>query len=510
MSRPLVVLSALAFVVLGVLPVVSMLVRIEGADLAGLVDARTLELLGRTLWLGFGSAGLALLLGAPFGFLVARTDVPGAGWMRTLGVVPLFLPPLLIALTWTVLTNWRGAWPAILVLGTGTFPLVSIFTARAFERIDARREEAAVLLGGTRAALRASWRLVAPAALCGACLSFVFAVNDFSVPDYMSWVGPKFNVYADEVFATWGETSHPGRAVAAALPLVLLTLASLVPALALRRRGALATLDSDFQRPRTLPLGRWRWAACGFCLLVLGLSVGVPLGRLSYEAGGGPEWSVAGLQGAFSRALELARDDLRNSLLFSAAAATLAVPLALVLGHALERSRVGRLLEPLVLLPIGVPAILFGIGIIALWNHPVTARFYDGPGMVILLLAGRFGAFAILIATGAAASLDTSLEDAGRTVGAGPARRLTHIVAPGMAASLGGGWLLVFVLSMRELDAAIFVPAANATAAFRVYNAVHFGRDDFVAALALMLVFLIVLPGLVWSIFGRRRLEVLP
>ena len=44
----------------------------------------------------------------------------------------------------------------------------------------------------------------------------------------------------------------------------------------------------------------------------------------------------------------------------------------------------------------------------------------------------------------------------------------------------------------------------------RVYNAVHFGRDDFVAALALLVVFVILLPGLLWSLSGGRRLEVLP
>jgi len=45
---------------------------------------------------------------------------------------------------------------------------------------------------------------------------------------------------------------------------------------------------------------------------------------------------------------------------------------------------------------------------------------------------------------------------------------------------------------------------------FRVFNAVHFGRDDFVAAMALLLVFLILLPGTLWAVFSRRRLEVLP
>ena len=73
--------------------------------------------------------------------------------------------------------------------------------------------------------------------------------------------------------------------------------------------------------------------------------------------------------------------------------------------------------------------------------------------------------------------------------------------------SLLGGAALVFVFGMRELDAAILVPAANGTAMFRVYNAIHFGRDDFVAALALLIVFFILLPGILWSAFGRERAE---
>jgi iron(III) transport system permease protein len=60
---------------------------------------------------------------------------------------------------------------------------------------------------------------------------------------------------------------------------------------------------------------------------------------------------------------------------------------------------------------------------------------------------------------------------------------------------------------MRELDAAVLVPAANGTAMFRVYNAIHFGRDDFVAALALLVIFLILLPGILWATFARDRAE---
>ena len=85
-----------------------------------------------------------------------------------------------------------------------------------------------------------------------------------------------------------------------------------------------------------------------------------------------------------------------------------------------------------------------------------------------------------------------------------------RIVAPALLPSVLGGAILVFVLALRELDAAILVPAANHTVLFRLYNAVHFGRDDFVAALALLVLFFVALPVALHALFARRRMEVLP
>jgi iron(III) transport system permease protein len=512
MSRPLVLVAALLFALVGLAPIACMVDRIHTEDLLGVLDARTLSLLWRTSWMGLGAAALAFGLGLPFGFLVARTDVPGARILRHVGLVPLLVPPVILAMTTSVLwTDVRGATAVIVVLGVSTFPLVAVFVARAFERIDARREQAALLAGGLRAAISMELPLVLPAAACGACFAFVLAINDFAVPDYVASIGKKYNVYADEVFASWQSVHAPGKAVAAALPLVALTLAALLPALWLRRRGSLATFDGDFLRPEPLELGPWRWPACAAIALLVGITALLPIGRLLWEAGGGPRgWSLVHLQGAFARGIEMGRADLQRSLLFSASAAAIAVIPALVLGHALERSRRNGWLEAAIILPVAVPAILFGIGTIALWNHEATADLYSSGLVVVLLLLGRFIAFPVLAVSGATAMLDSRLEEAGTICGAKPARRLFAIVAPGVRASLLGGAALVFVFGMRELDAAILVPAANGTAMFRVYNAIHFGRDDFVAALALLVIFFILLPGILWSAFARERLEVLP
>jgi iron(III) transport system permease protein len=510
-SRPLVLLAAALFFACGLLPIASMFARLTPGDFQSLLDGRTLTLLGRTIVYGLSASALAVIVGVPFGWLAARGDVPAAGVLRPLGVLPLILPPLVIAMTWTAMAELRGPLAATLFAAASTFPLVALFCARAAERIDARMEDAARLAGGRRALLRMHAPLIAPSAMCGGCLAFVFTVNDFSIPDYVSWVGETFSVYAADVFAAWRLDQQPGRAVAKALPLVALTLASLLPALALRRRGALTAVVSGFRAGGRIGLGAWRWPAFGFCAAVVLLAGIVPIARLLWEAGGGARsWSGANLSAAFGRALELAREDLQNSVLWSAAAATLCLPLALVLGHALERMRRGRWLEPVFLLPIAVPAILFGIGMIVTWNHDWSASFYDGGGLVILLYVGRFGVFALLAMSAAVSMLDRDLERAGQLAGARPTRRLFSIVAPSLRPALVGGWVLVFVFAMRELDAAILVPAANHTAIFRVFNALHFGRDDFVAALTLLVVFLLVVPGLIWSVFSRSRMEVLP
>lgn len=512
MSRPLVLAALVLFAVAGLVPLCLMFGRVGSEELQTVFTERSFQLLSRTALLGAGAACTALVLGLPFGWLTARTDVPCASAWRALGILPLLLPPLVLAMSWAPLTDWRGGSATTFLLGLATFPLVALFTARALERVDSRREEAARLAGGLGAIVRMELPLVLPSALCAATFAFVFAINDFAVPDYVSSIGPKYNVYADDVFASWRSSQDTGKAVAAALPLVALTLLALLPALELRRRTPLAAFDGDFRRPQDVPLGWLRVPASIFVLLVLAVAVFVPMTRLVYEAGGGSSgFSLAHVRDSFGKALDLARTNLQSSIVYATLAALACIPIAVVLGHALGRStRWARITTSVVVLPVAVPAILFGIGMIATWNRPATGAFYDSGWMVVLLYAGRFATFAILCFAAGSAMFDPRIEEAARLAGAGPVRRLLHVVVPALWPAVVGGATLVYVFSMRELDAAIFVPAANGTVLFRLYNAVHFGRDDFVAALALLVILFVILPGLVWSLFARKRMEVLP
>jgi ABC-type spermidine/putrescine transport system permease subunit II len=68
-------------------------------------------------------------------------------------------------------------------------------------------------------------------------------------------------------------------------------------------------------------------------------------------------------------------------------------------------------------------------------------------------------------------------------------------------------WVLTFVLALRELDLAVVLPAANATAVRRLANAVHFQHEDWSGVIALLLLAAAVLVPLIPAVLAGRRLE---
>src|SRR5215207_11355718 len=63
-----------------------------------LVEPRQRQLLFTSTLLGAGAAALATVIGAPLGLLLARADLPAKRFFRLAFVVPLIIPPYILAL----------------------------------------------------------------------------------------------------------------------------------------------------------------------------------------------------------------------------------------------------------------------------------------------------------------------------------------------------------------------------------------------------------------------------
>ncbi|GAA4894431.1 ABC transporter permease [Streptomonospora salina] len=189
-------LGGLAFLVL---PFAGLLARAPWATLG----TRLLmpEVRG-ALWLSLTTAtaatAVAVLLGVPLAWLLARADFPGRRLARALVTVPLVIPPVVGGVALLLALGRRGlvgrhldAWfgltlpfsPAAVVLAQVfvAMPFLVISVEGALRGADRRYEEAAATLGASRAVVfrRVTLPMVGPGVLAGAVLAWARALGEF-------------------------------------------------------------------------------------------------------------------------------------------------------------------------------------------------------------------------------------------------------------------------------------------------------------------------------------------
>ncbi|MEA2379728.1 MAG: iron(III) transport system permease protein [Thermoleophilaceae bacterium] len=128
-------------------------------------------------------------------------------------------------------------------------------------------------------------------------------------------------------------------------------------------------------------------------------------------------------------------------------------------------------------------------------------------GSILGLVAAyvvRFQALAILAVDTRMSRLDPSLDDAARSLGAGPGRLLNEVHLPLLWPGLMTAALLVFVEVMKELPAtALLRPLGGDTLAIVVWEATKDSRFDTAALPALIIVLVGLVPVVAMMRFAR-------
>lgn len=470
-----------------------------------------------TLQLGLAATVLSLLLGGGHAWLTVARDLPGAHWLGPLGIAPLVVPPIFVAMGFADLFPVAGFWPCAILLGIAHAPFVAVLAARGLRSVDGRAYESALLLRGRGRAERCLLRAIAPELLAGCLLAFLFTVADHGVPEFLTVKGKTWHTYAEGIFGRWtrratgttfAELQSP---IVAALPFVAALGCLLWAALRLRANAP----DRGIVRPLPVrTLGAWRWPALLLPLTYLTAGVGVPLFVLARWVLGSAQrrepMSLEYAQQSFAKAVDQGLPDLLHSVWLALGVAAFVVLLALPLAR--QSARRWPLLDLAVAVPAAVPAILLGISLIrAFHDGPVLRQFGDrfdqSWAFAGCAYAARFLPFAALTLASQVRRQSLAAEEAGRLVPRAPfVRALRLHIAPLLPAAWSA-WVLAFVLALRELDLAVVLPAANATAVRRLANAVHFQHEDWSGVIALLLLAIAVLVPLVPSVLAGRRLS---
>ena len=261
------------------------------ADAAGLAVRVTLMATGATLW--------AIVLGGPWAWLVARTDVPGRRFFRWLGPLPLAIPPYVGALVYamalahgglahqalanllgkpTVATPFRaviyGYGGAAFVLGLFTAPYVFLNVYGALQRIDPALDDAARSLGHSprQTFRRVTLPLLRPALLAGGLLVFVYAWVDFGVVSLL-----RARTFTTTVYTYLLAGFSLPAAAGLSLVLVLIVWAILALQHAALGKARYTQADGRTRPARPIALGGWRWVGLGYLILAATLTLFLPL-----------------------------------------------------------------------------------------------------------------------------------------------------------------------------------------------------------------------------------------
>ena len=211
------------------------------------------------------------------------------------------------------------------------------------------------------------------------------------------------------------------------------------------------------------------------------------------------------------------------SLVVASRSVLFGLPLAVGAAYAIARGRFpGRgLLDALLLLPLVLPPVVVGWGLLLLFG-------VRGP--VGALLLGWFGVRLVFTTAGAALAtavmafplmvrairlslegVDPGLEAAARTLGAGPLDRFLTVTLPLMAPGILAGGVVAFAAGLGEFGAVITfasnIPGQTQTLPLAIYAAIQVPGGEATAAKLSLVSFTLAIGGLLLSELIARRMR---
>jgi iron(III) transport system permease protein len=473
-------------------------------------DSRARVLAGNTILLALVVASASVILAAPFGFLVVRTDLVGRKFFGMLLLALLFMPLYLQAAAWqaafgvqgwfalatggpTLLEGWRGA-IAIHILAA--IPWVVAIVGVGLTLAEPELEEEAMLDAAPgQVFIRVTARRAAGALTAAFLWVAIATAGEMTVTDLF-----QVRTYAEQLYTEFALGDSFGAAPWNIIPSVIVMLWMIVAGLMVSSRLIPPDHFAPQRQSPVFRLGRWRGTVSLFVLVIAGLLVGIPVGSLISKAGAIVTRDAHGLVRGWSldRCLQMVlgsparfSHELGWSLVIGSLAATAAVMVGLPLAWSARRG--GWRAAPAwltIALGLALPGPLIGLGLIACFNvadWPWLLRLYDHSiAAVWIAEAVRALPLCTLVLwyalhTVAADSLDSAILE-----GAGSLRRFFHIVLPQRWPAVAAAWLIALATAWGELSASILVvPPGVTTLPVRIFGLIHYGVDDQVAGVSL-------------------------
>ncbi len=465
-------------------------------SLTAVINVYTTWVYLETLWEAIRLAvivtAFSLVSGVLMAMLVCRTDLPFKRTLETLIILPLFLSPFTGLIAWIALgsektgfvnVTWRAfaglfienppalanVWTyggVVWVMTLFFAPFAYLFTAGSLRTVDSSLEEAARVSGASawKTLARITLPVSLPAVFAAGLLIFILAAELYTIPGIIGttagFTTMPWKIYLDS-------TQFPVHRAHAAASGTILLLVTIVGVWMQRRVTRVSeryvTVSGKGFRGNPLKLGRAGTAtALGFIGFYILCADILPFGALILSsfmkfsaATITPEVLTLDQYRDIFR-IENVRTALVNTVLLGLMSGAVCLLVGLAISYAEIRAPgpATRSLAFLGVLPVAVPGLVFGIGL--LWTYLQTP-LYGSIWILLFAYVAKFLPYGILVTHSGILQIHSDLEASARMSGAGPLQAMVRITIPLIKPTLIAVFFFVMLMSIKELSASILL-----------------------------------------------------
>ncbi len=440
-----------------------------------------------SLFLVVGTSGLALMWGIPTAWFVSTFRFPGRKVLELLLIMPLSIPPYIMAFTYAGIFDYTGPlqttirnifkleiihldilniYGVMVIMSLALFPYVYVIARAAFLTRFRSLIEASQTLGAssTRSFFQVILPVSRPALVAGVTLVSMEVLNDYGAVKYFG-----VPTFTTGIFRSW--FSYEDVQAAVYLSSLLLLFVFLILLIEKKQRGeekyyTSVTAERPLQMVKPKNLGRWLIIAS--CVLPVLLGFVIPVIQLVW-------WSIFSYKSTVHIDLLTAAG---NSFILALGTAILCVTVAVLLLFVgrMNTSKVYNWFMKLSTMGYAIPGAVVAIGVLMPFlfiDKQLISwfqKFSDiDPGLILtgtilgllFALTVRFLSVAFNPIESGFEKLGRSLDEVASTLQASHLTRLTRINLPLLKGVLGTAALLVFVDILKELPLTLILRPFN-------------------------------------------------
>ncbi|MCA6112245.1 iron ABC transporter permease [Bradyrhizobium sp. CNPSo 4026] len=456
-----------------------------------LANPNVAEALFNTLIACGGGTLIAVAIGLLFSWVVVRTNTPGKAVIAAASVLPLFAPPLVAGVAWSILGSpktglinmvfkWAGLdwhvdfysmWGLVFVFGIYYAPYVYMFTSSALRNMDPSLEEAAEISGASAFStlFTVTFPLIMPAIVSGMLLSFIVMLGIYGIPAVLG-APANINVLTTYIFklTNWSPPLYNTAAAVAILLMVVTGGLVYLQQKVLTGRSYTTVAGKAF-RPRSLDLGGWRWFTFALGLVYLLGVVVLPMLALIVAAFRKfmfirdvsalfdmRAYSLMHFNAIFDNPLTLR--SIYNAVEVGIITAIIGGALAFAIGYTIHRTRLPgrRAIDLISTVPVAIPGLVVGVAYLWAWIG-IPGGLYGTIWILALAFIARFMPDTVKSLSTSFMQIHRELEEAAWVCGKGMLGTIATVMLPLARPGVLASMTLLFVLAIRELGSSLFL-----------------------------------------------------